>query len=197
MAVQTRLEAETGWIAGGGAAPGSTPASTMAQQLEITASMAALVETMKQEMDWQVLAMTALSVTVAKLTGQPPQSRRDELPEIEEPTVMQPQSLTADDLQLAKVSQGDGMAGVADAFVCTLEERLGAGGVSTGEEQVADTHTLRQIARTHPALVQLLEHNNNPHTLGMLVRRAVSFDFAPEQCKPPPWGSLKNERWCQ
>eukprot|EP00961_Rhodomonas_salina_P278492 3762778-Rhodomonas_salina.3 len=94
----------------------------------MTASMAALVETMKKELDRQAQAMTALSATVAKLTG-----------------------------------------------------RLGVGGSSTGEEQVADTKVLLQIARTHPALVQLLEHNNNPHTLCILVLQAVSFDFAPEQ----------------
>eukprot|EP00961_Rhodomonas_salina_P143708 1934044-Rhodomonas_salina.3 len=77
-AVQTGQEAESGWATGGGAAPESTPASTMAQQLKMTVSMAALVETMKKEMDWQVQAMTALSATVAKLSGQQPPSRLDE-----------------------------------------------------------------------------------------------------------------------
>eukprot|EP00961_Rhodomonas_salina_P263570 3562151-Rhodomonas_salina.1 len=118
--------------------------------MEMTARMTALVETMKKEMDRQAQAMTALAATVAKLSGQPPPSRRSEQPDVEE--VYPPPDSTAENGRPAKTSRGDGMAGVADAFVRALEERLGTGSSSAGDEQVTDTHALRQIARTHPAL---------------------------------------------
>eukprot|EP00961_Rhodomonas_salina_P109669 1476149-Rhodomonas_salina.2 len=143
------------------------------------ARMAALVETMKQEMDRQARAMTALTATVARLTDRQQTLEGTEQPEVEE--VPPPPSSAADDLRPTKVSRGNGMANVADAFVQALEERLDTRGSGNGEEQVADTHTLWQIARTQPASVQPRDHNNNPHTLGMLVLRAVSFEFAPEQ----------------
>eukprot|EP00961_Rhodomonas_salina_P237744 3213625-Rhodomonas_salina.1 len=77
--------------------------------------------------------MTALSATVAQLTGQPPRSRRDEQPDVEE--VPPPSTSATDDSRPTKAARGDGMAGVADAFVRALEERLGTGGSSTGEDQ--------------------------------------------------------------
>eukprot|EP00961_Rhodomonas_salina_P034495 464503-Rhodomonas_salina.1 len=72
---------------------------------------------------------------------------------------------------------GDGVSVITDAFVRAIEERLDDNCNCHGEDLVTDTAAVARISHTHPALVQLCNHNNNPHTLSLLICRAITFEF--------------------
>eukprot|EP00961_Rhodomonas_salina_P226592 3063832-Rhodomonas_salina.1 len=134
---------------------------------QVADSMAAMLELMQSEM-----ALKAKSV--AELTATEPTTP----PDVKE---VNPPPETTDVERPPLAARSEGVTSIADAFVRALEELLGSSCHGSSEEPVADNAALLQITCTHPALVQLHNHNNNQHTLGMLVRRAITFDFAPEQ----------------
>ena len=170
--------------------PETSPDRMHKQLLELVGALQQQIQRQAQDTAALRSAMTRLESRESRGQGRDDgRDRQDEQDEeeviIEEPDAHARRRRPVDDpeppARPGKVAKGDGVASIAAAFVQALDERLGTGGLSSGEDGGAEHATTARIERTAPALVDLRQHKGNPHTLGALVRRATTFEFSAEQ----------------